>query len=160
AAADAFVEGMQGMLIACVMIGLGSAMQVLLQSSQILDSIVHGLSGLIQGHQRGIVADCMMGVQALFDLLIHSTSALATITVPILTPIAHLSGVSGQVTVSALLLGSGLTNMISPTNGLLLAFLAASRVSYVDWARFVAPLVAIYFVIGLFSLYVMASLNY
>ena len=53
AAADAFVEGMQGMLIACVMIGLGSAMQVLLQSSQILDSIVQSLSGLIQGHQRG-----------------------------------------------------------------------------------------------------------
>lgn len=159
-AADAFVEGMQGMLIACVMIGLGSAMQVLLQSSQILDSIVHGLAGLIQGHQRGVVADLMMSVQALFDLLIHSTSALATITVPILTPIGHLSGVSSQVSVTALLLGSGLTNMVSPTNGLLLAFLAASRVNYVDWARFVAPLVALYFMIGLLSLYVMASLSY
>ena len=102
----------------------------------------------------------MMSVQALFDLLIHSTSALATITVPILTPIGHLSGVSSQVSVTALLLGSGLTNMVSPTNGLLLAFLAASRVNYVDWARFAAPLVALYFMIGLLSLYVMASLSY
>lgn len=160
AAADAFLEGMQGMLLACVMIGLGGAMQILLQSSQVLDSIVHGLSGLIQGHERGIVADCMMSVVALFDILIHSTSALATITIPILTPIAHLSGVSGQVTVTSLLLGSGLMNMISPTNGLLLAFLAASRVNYLDWARFAAPLVALYGLIGLLSLFLMASLGY
>lgn len=46
--------------------------------------------------------------------------------------------------VTALLLGSGLMNMISPTNGLLLAFLAASKVNYLEWTRFVAPLVAIY----------------
>jgi DNA-binding transcriptional LysR family regulator len=53
----------------------------------------------------------MMAAEMVFDLLIHSTSALATTTMPILTPIAHLAGVSGQVTVTALLLGSGLTNM-------------------------------------------------
>ena len=158
-AADAFLEGMRSMLLACVMIGLGTAMQVMLQSSQVLDSIVQGLAGLIQGHQGAVVAGCMMVVETVFDLLIHSTAALATITIPILTPIAHLSGVSGQVTVTALLLGSGLTNMISPTNGLLLAFLAASKVGYNEWVRFVAPLYAALCVIGLVALYLMASLR-
>lgn len=159
AAADAFLEGMQGMLLACVMIGLGSAMQIMLQSSQILDSIVQGLASLVHGHQGGVVAGGMMVVETVFDLLIHSTAALATITMPILTPIAHLSGVSGQVTVTSLLLGSGLTNMISPTNGLLLAFLAASGVDYRDWVRFVAPLFALLFAVGLVALYLMTSLR-
>jgi len=158
-AADAFLAGMQGMLLACVMIGLGSAIEIMLRSSQILDSVVQGLAGLVQGHQGGVVADCMMGVETIFDLLIHSTAALATITMPILTPIAHLSGVSGQVTVTSLLLGSGLTNMISPTNGLLFAFLAASKVGYGEWVRFVAPLFAVLCLVGLAALYLMASLR-
>lgn len=157
--ADAFLDGMRGMLLACVMIGLGSAMQIMLQSSQILDSIVQGLASLIHGHQGGVVAGGMMLVETVFDLLIHSTAALATITMPILTPIARLSGVSGQVTVTTLLLGSGLTNMVSPTNGLLLAFLAASKVGYGEWVRFVAPLFAVLFMVGLAALYLMASLG-
>ncbi len=158
-AADAFLEGMRGMLLACVMIGLGSAIQIMLQSSQVLDSIVQGLATLLQGHQGGVVAACMMIVESVFDLLIHSTTALATVTIPILTPIAHLAGISGQVTVASLLLGSGLTNMISPTNGLLLAFLAVSKVGYNEWVRFIAPLYAVLCVIGFVALYLMASMH-
>ena len=157
AAADAFLEGMRGMLLACVMIGLGSAMQIMLQSSQVLDSIVQGFTGLIQGHRGGVVAVGMMAAEMMFDLLIHSTSALATTTMPILTPIAQISGVSGQVTVSALLLGSGLTNMVSPTNGLLLAFLAASKVDYIEWVRFMAPLFVVFCLVGFTALYLMTA---
>jgi uncharacterized ion transporter superfamily protein YfcC len=157
AAADAFLEGMKGMLLACIMIGLGSAMQIMLQSSQVLDSIVQGFASLIQHHRGSVVAGGMMAAEMVFDLLIHSTSALATTTMPILTPIAQLAGVSGQVTVTALLLGSGLTNMVSPTNGLLLAFLAASKVDYIEWFRFMAPLFAVLCVIGLAALYLMTA---
>jgi uncharacterized ion transporter superfamily protein YfcC len=157
AAADAFLEGMKGMLLACVMIGLGSAMQIMLQSSQVLDSIVQGFASLIQDHRGSVVAGGMMAAEMVFDLLIHSTSALATTTMPILTPIAQLAGVSGQVTVTALLLGSGLTNMVSPTNGLLLAFLAASKVDYIEWFRFMAPLFAVFCLIGLAALYLMTA---
>jgi uncharacterized ion transporter superfamily protein YfcC len=157
AAADAFLEGMRGMLLACVMIGLGGAMQIMLQSSQVLDSIVQEFASLIQDRSGSVVAGGMMAAEMVFDLLIHSTSALATITIPILTPIAQLSGVSGQVTVTALLLGSGLTNMVSPTNGLLLAFLAASRVDYIEWVRFMAPLFAVFCLIGLAALYLMTA---
>jgi uncharacterized ion transporter superfamily protein YfcC len=159
AAADAFLEGMRGMLLACVMIGLGSAMQIMLQSSQVLDSIVQGFASLIQDQKGSVVAGGMMGAEMVFDLLIHSTSALATTTMPILTPIGQLAGVSGQVTVTALLLGSGLTNMVSPTNGLLLAFLAASKVDYIEWFRFMAPLFAVFCLIGLAALYLMTAFS-
>jgi uncharacterized ion transporter superfamily protein YfcC len=157
AAADAFLEGMQSMLLACIMIGLGTTVHIMLRSSQVLDSIVEGLASLIQNRSGGAVAGGMMGAEMVFDLLIHSTSALATVTVPILTPIAQLSGVTGQVTVTALFLGSGLTNMISPTNGLLLAFLSASKVGYLEWARFVAPLFVVLCLVGFIALYLMAA---
>ncbi len=158
-AADAFLDGMRSLLLAGLMIGLAGAMDVILQSSQILDSIVHGFATLIQGHTRSLIATDIMGVEMAFDVLIHSTSAKAAISMPILVPIAHLSGVSGQVVVTALVLGSGLTNMVTPTNGLLLAFLAASKVDYVDWLRFIAPLFCVLCIVGIVALYLMTILG-
>lgn len=158
-AADAFLQGMQGMLLAGLMIGLGTSMEILLQSSQILDTIIHGFAVLIQGHARGVVAEAMMAAEMLFGVLIHSVLPKAAVSMPILAPIAHLSGVSGQVMVTATLVGSGLTNMISPTNGVLLAFLAVSKVGYVDWVRFAMPLFVMLCGIAAAAVYLMTALG-
>jgi uncharacterized ion transporter superfamily protein YfcC len=73
-------------------------------------------------------------------VLIPSTSAKAAISMPILWPIAQLTGVSGQTTVLAYLIGNGLTNMVTPTSGMLLAYLSTGRVPYATWIRFILPL--------------------
>lgn len=158
AATDAFLEGMRSLLLAGVMIGLAGAMDIILRSSQILDSVVQTFATLIEGHSAGLVASGIMAAEMLFDVLIHSTSAKAAISLPVLTPIAHLAGVSGQVSVTALTLGGGLTNMVTPTNGLLLAFLTTSKVSYIEWLRFAAPLFAILCIVGAAALYLMTAL--
>jgi uncharacterized ion transporter superfamily protein YfcC len=49
--------------------------------------------------------------------------------------------------------------MVSPTNGLLLAFLAASKVDYIEWFRFMAPLFAVFCLIGLAALYLMMAFS-
>ncbi len=101
----------------------------------------------------------MMAGQMLFGFLIHSAMPKAAISLPILTPIAHLAGVSGQQTVTALLVGTGLINMVSPTNGLLLAFLAISKVGYAEWARFIAPLFALLCVVGFTAVYLITAMG-
>jgi uncharacterized ion transporter superfamily protein YfcC len=159
AAADAFLEGTNAMLLAALVIGLAGATTVILQSSQILDSIVQGIASLLQGHGRGAVAMGLMMSEMIFGVLIPSAAGKAAVSMPILAPIAHLSGVSGQVTVTALLLGSGLTNMASPTNPLLLAILAISKVTYGEWLRFVAPLWGMLVAIGFAALYLMSTLG-
>jgi uncharacterized ion transporter superfamily protein YfcC len=158
-AANAFVDGMAGMLLAALMLGLASSMEIILQSSQITDSMIHGFATLIQGHTRSVVAEGMMAAEMMFGVLIHSVLPKAAISMPILTPIAHLSGVSGQVTVTATLLGSGLINMISPTNGVLLAFLAVSKVDYVEWIRFTVPLFCLLCITAVVALYVLTALG-
>jgi uncharacterized ion transporter superfamily protein YfcC len=157
AAADAFLDGMRNLLLAGLMIGLAGAIEVILQSSQILDSIVQGFAMAIQHHSHAVVATDVMGAEMLLDVLIHSTSSKAAISLPILAPIAHLAGVSGQATVTALVMGGGLTNMVTPTNGLLLAFLAASRVSYLQWLRFIAPLFVVLSIVGVAALFLMST---
>ena len=140
AAAQAFLKGMQGMLLASVLVGLAAGVEVVLRDAMVLDSIVAFLSSSVAGKSPAVVAVLMMGVQMVIDVFIPSTSGKAAITMPILGPIAHLSGVSGQVTVLAFLFGNGLMNTPTPTSGMLLAYLAAGKVSYGSWIRFVLPL--------------------
>jgi hypothetical protein len=119
-AAQAFLRGMQGMLLAGVLVGLAAAVEVVLRESMVLDSIVASLSGAVAGKSPSLVAVAMMGVQMVIDVFIPSTSGKAAITMPILGPIAHISGVSGQVTVQAFLFGNGLMNTLTPTQSLAL----------------------------------------
>jgi uncharacterized ion transporter superfamily protein YfcC len=140
AAAGAFLKGMQGMLLAAVLVGLAAGVEVVLREAMVLDTIVAFLSSSVQGRSPAVVAVLMMGVQMVIDVFIPSTSGKAAVTMPILGPIAHLSGVSGQVTVLAFLFGNGLMNTLTPTSGMLLAYLAAGKVSYGSWIRFVLPL--------------------
>lgn len=160
AAADAFLDGMKTMLLPAVLIGVSGGIGIILQSSQVMDSIVEGIATMLAGHAPGTVATLLMATEMVFGTLITSVSAKAAVTMPIVAPIAHLAGVSGQTTVTALLLGSGMTNMISPTNPLLLAFLVASRVGYGEWARFIAPLFLLFSIIGFSALYILATLGY
>jgi len=156
-AADAFMDGMKLMVLPSLMIGLAGAIGVVLQASQVLDSVVHFLAVAVDGRSPGVVASGILIGQALLDVLINSTGAKAAISLPILTPIAQLSGIGGNVSVSALTLAGSLTNMISPTNGALLAFLAAAKVDWADWARFVAPLFVVLGIVAFLAIQIMVA---
>jgi uncharacterized ion transporter superfamily protein YfcC len=147
-AADAFVSGMKKILMASVLIGVASAVAVTLEQGRILDSIVHSLTQLI-GQDNAIVSAIGMFIsQLLLDFLIPSTSGQAAVSMPILGPLGQLSGVPPQTTVLTFLFGNGITNMLTPTSGTLLAYLATAQVGWVEWARFVLRLWAIYIVIA------------
>jgi len=67
-------------------------------------------------------------------------SGQAVLTIPILVPLSDLLGLSRQVTVLAYQYGAGLCDIITPTNGGMMAILAAAGVPFNKWLRFVLPL--------------------
>lgn len=142
-AAQAFLKGMQGMMLAGVLVGLASAVEIILHDASVLDTIIASMARVVEGRHPVLVGQLMVGIQMVIDVLIPSTSGQAAVTMPIMGPIGQLAGVSGQVTVQAFLFGNGLTNAITPTSGMLLAYLATGKVSYGDWVKFVFPLVAL-----------------
>jgi uncharacterized ion transporter superfamily protein YfcC len=138
--AESFVEGMKGMMLAALLVGLAGAVEVVLRNALVLDTIINDLSALAQHGSSIVVAQALVGIEIVLDVLIPSTSAKAAISMPILWPIAQLTGVTGQTTVLAYLIGNGLTNMVTPTSGMLLAYLSTGRVPYATWMRFILPL--------------------
>jgi uncharacterized ion transporter superfamily protein YfcC len=139
-AAHLFVGGMKMMMLAALLVGMGRAVEVILREGQILDTIIEAVSVQIHGLPPVVVAPIVMAVEMVLTLLIPSTSAKAALSIPVLGPIAASAGVSGQTTVLAFLLGNGLVNMLAPTSGMLLAYLAAAGIPYNQWFRFAFPI--------------------
>lgn len=151
-AASAFIDGMKKVLIAGVLIGLATAVEIILQTGQVLDTVVNGLASVVSHHGPVVSAFGMFFAQLGLDVLIPSTSGQAAVTMPIFGPLGQLSGVSPQTTVFAFLLGNGLTNMITPTSSGLLVLLATAQVGWGQWARYILPLFLIYTVLALLLL--------
>lgn len=141
-ASEAFVDGMKGMVLAGLLIGLAASVELILQNSLVLDTLIHYFTQLARGQSPVVVANGLMAVQMLLDVFIPSVSGKAAVSMPIIGPIAQISGVSGQTSVLAFILGGGLTNMVTPTSGMLLAYLATARVGFGEWLRFILPLFA------------------
>ena len=79
---------------------------------------------------------------------------------PIMAPLADLTGVSRQVAVLAYQFGDGFTNMIVPTNAVLMGILAIGQIPYHRWVRFVVPLLVKLYVVAVFALIAAVQLGY
>ncbi len=138
--AEAFAAGFRSMAYAALLIGFARAIFVTLADGRIVDTIVHGLFTPLAQLPLGFAAVGMMAVHVLVHVPVPSPSGHAVLTLPILVPLADLLGLSRQVTVLAYQYGGGLCELLTPTNGALMAILAAAGVRYEDWLRFAVPL--------------------
>ena len=82
----------------------------------------------------------MLVVQSICNFFIPSGSGQAFVTMPIMSPLATLTGVPQQTAVLAFQFGDGFTNMIVPTNALVMGALVLGRIPYGAWLKFVGPL--------------------
>jgi uncharacterized ion transporter superfamily protein YfcC len=139
--AEGYVEGFRSMAFAGLLIGFARGIYIVLDEGHIVDTIVQGVFAPIASLPTTLSALGMMAVQALVHLPVPSTSGQAVLTMPLLVPLSDLIGLSRQVTVLAYQYGAGLCELVTPTNGALMAMLAASGVRYEEWLRFLLPVI-------------------
>jgi uncharacterized ion transporter superfamily protein YfcC len=150
--ADAFVVGFRSMAGAAMLIGFARAIYVALDEGRILDTIVQGLFTPLAHLPVALSAAGMMVAHTLVHVPVPSVSGQAVLTIPIVVPVADLLGLSRQVTVLAYQYGAGLCELVTPTNGALMAIVAAAGVPFSRWLRFAGPLIALLFGLGIVAL--------
>jgi len=138
--AQAFVNGFGSMAYAAMLIGFARAIFVALDQGRVVDTIVNGLVAPLQHLPVVACATGMMVVQAIIHFPVPSVSGQAVLTMPLLVPVSDLIGLSRQVTVLAFQYGAGLTELVTPTNGAIVAVAAASGVKFGDWLSFAVPI--------------------
>nr|MBA2458850.1 YfcC family protein [Gemmatimonadales bacterium] len=128
--AEGFVAGFRDIAFAALLIGFARAIYVVLDQGRVVDTIVQGLFAPVAELPTTVAAWGMMVGHAIIHVPVPSTSGQAVLTLPLLVPLSDLIGLSRQVTVLAYQYGAGLCEILTPTNGALMAMLAASGVRY------------------------------
>lgn len=146
--AEAFGEGFREMAVAGLLIGFARAIFVVLEQGHVIDTIVYALSSPLQDQPPVLAALGMMGAQALIHFPVPSVSGQAVLTMPVMAPVADVIGFSRQVAVLAFQCGGGLTELITPTNGAMMAVLAGAGVRFESWLRFALPAYLILMALG------------
>ena len=138
--AQAYVNGFRQMAYAALLIGFARTIYVVLLDGRIIDTIVYGMFQPLESLPSLTSALGMVVAQAAIHVPIPSVSSQAVLTMPVLIPLSDLLEISRQVTVLAYQYGAGLCDLVTPTNGALMAILAAAGVRYEDWIKFTGPL--------------------
>jgi len=122
------------------MVGFATTIKVILEMGQISDTIAYYLSEMLTSLPVLASAIVMSIAQCVLNLMIPSGSGQALATLPVMIPVGDLVGLTRQTTILAFQIGDGVTNLINPTLGGLIAMLSLCRVPFDRWLRFIVPL--------------------
>lgn len=136
--AKEFVVGAKTVLVGALVVGFARGISVILSSANIIDSIVYGLSSVLTVFPKTIGAVFMYICQLIINCFIISGSGQAAATIPIMSPLGDVLGVTQQTVVMAFTYGDGLTNIILPMSASLMGALAIGNVEYPQFVRFIS----------------------
>ena len=123
------------------MVGFATTIKVLMDEGQIGDTISFYLSEMLQGLPLYASAIFMSLSQCVMNLFIPSGSGQALATLPVMIPLGEVLGLTRQSSILAFQIGDGVTNLVNPTLGGLIAMLTMCRVPLDRWLRFIFPIV-------------------
>jgi uncharacterized ion transporter superfamily protein YfcC len=139
--AETFIKGAAGLTGTALLIGFARSIGMILEEGQVLHTIVHNVSIPLTYLPKEVAAIVMLLIQNVLNFFIPSGSGQAYATIPIMAPIGDLVGIERQVTVLAFQFGDGFTNMIVPTNAVLMGILGLAGIPYDRWFQFIWPLI-------------------
>jgi uncharacterized ion transporter superfamily protein YfcC len=155
-----FCVGAAELTTTALLIGFARSIQIVLDDGQVVDTIINGIAQPLQTWGSHAASVGMLCVQSLCNLFIPSGSGQAYVTMPIMAPLADLVGVTRQVAVLAYQFGDGFTNILVPTNAVLVGILAMARIPYERWLRFVLPFMVKVWVLGAIALVVAVLIDF
>ena len=148
------------MMLGALLIGVATAVSVVMTQGQILDTTVHGLAQVLQSLPAGVAIIGILISVTLLNLFIGSASGKAVAIFPIISPLASLLGITQQSAVLAYQFGDGFTNYIWPTSGMMWGCLGMAGVSYKKWCKFYIPILLIFIIMAVIFLLISQAIQY
>lgn len=139
---DAFVDGADDMIGVILVIAVARGASVLMAQTS-LDNfiVVNAAAGLASLPEMAFVPLNYL-LHVVLSVLVPSSSGLATLSTPIITPVAAQLGYSTNVAAMTIVSANGLVNLITPTCGAIMAGLALAKVDYSTWFKWGIRVVA------------------
>jgi uncharacterized ion transporter superfamily protein YfcC len=138
-----FVDGARDLLGVALIIGIARGITVIMNNGQITDTILHWVENALGDTGEVAFLILMFLLFLPLSFVIPSSSGLATLSMPIMAPLAGFIGASTALVVTAYQGASGVMNMVVPTSAVVMGGLAIARVPYGTYLRWVWPLLAL-----------------
>ncbi|MGP1431193.1 YfcC family protein [Treponema sp.] len=149
---EAFVEGSQGVMSVIFVIAVARGASVLMGQTGLDKYILEHAAQALQGMPAGIFAPVLYLLYGLLSFVIPSSSGLATVSMPIMGPLAYKLNHNPAVMVMIFTSASGLLNLFTPTSGVVMGGIAISGVEYRTWLKFMGKVLGILFITTVFIL--------
>lgn len=138
-----FIAGAADMVGVALVVALARGITVLMNNGLIIDTVLYWCESLLAGLGGVAFINVIFLLYLPLSFLVPSSSGLATLTMPIMAPLASFAGVPENLIVTAYQSASGLLNLFTPTFAVVTGALIIGRVPIATWWKFVLPLVAI-----------------
>jgi len=152
---QSFMQGAGDLLGVAFIIGLARGITILMNDGLISDSILFYASEFTTGMHKGVFVNVLFFIYQGLTFFIPSSSGMAVLTMPIISPLADNVNIGREVIVNAYQLGNGLFNSVSPT-GLVLASLGMVKIGYEKFLKFMWPLYVLLALIGMIFLTILS----
>lgn len=158
--ADTFSKALEPSALAAILIGVAQAIQIVMTDGNISDTIAYNFISVLQQLPTYLAVIFMSITQSIINIFIPGGSGQALVTLPIMIPVGDMINITRQSSILAFQVGDGLTNIVTPTLGGLMAMLGLCRVSYGKWLKFILPYTLIAFIISWAALVISVMINW
>lgn len=146
-----FTLGAKDMVGVALVIACSRAILVVARDGRSLDTVLYWVSGFISVFPKVVTAQIMFLTQCGINFFIHSGTAQASMTMPVMTPLSDLVGITRQTAVLAFQLCEFIIPVL-PTSAVTMGILGVARIPFEKWARWCLPLMLMLMALSLLLL--------
>lgn len=138
---DIFIDGADDMVSVILVIAVARGASILMQQTHLDNYLIYNASNALQNVSKVVFTPLNYILHVGLSVLVPSSSGLATLSSPIMAPLALQVGYSVEVTIMEMVAANGLVNLFTPTCGAIMGGLALAKVQYTTWLKWVWKLI-------------------
>ena len=149
---ELFIDGADDMVGVILVIAIARGASVLMQATYLDNYIIYNAANALQNVSAVVFAPLNYLLHVGLSVLVPSSSGLASLSTPIMGPLAQNIGLSVDATVMEMVAANGLVNLFTPTCGAIMGGLALAKVEYTTWLRWVGKIIVLIAIVNIIIL--------
>ena len=149
---DTFIDGADDMVGVILVIAIARGASVLMTQTHLDNFIIFNAAKGLKNVPTIVFAPLNYILHVGLSVLVPSSSGLATLSTPIMGPLAQSVGYSVEVTIMEMVAANGLVNLFTPTCGAIMGGLALAKVDYTTWLKWVAKVIVVIAIVNIIIL--------
>ena len=139
---DKIIDGADDMVGVILIIALARGASVLMSDTHLDNYIIYNAANVLKILPKVVFAPLNYILHVGLSVLVPSSSGLATLSTPIMAPLAHQVGYNVEATIMGMVAANGFVNLFTPTCGAIMGGLALAKVEYTTWLKWVFKVLA------------------